>query len=135
MDLPSKQQVFDFEYVTDYGKKYDGQFTVLCSLNMGQKHTLELEKTRLLGNYINPTEGLIGLAIVLSNLRVKVIDGPAWWTQSNGGATIEDEDALVALFNKLQEAEGKWKMDLLEKAKVSLEKKETKKEKSSKETT
>jgi hypothetical protein len=121
MDLPLKQQVFDFEYVTELGKKYDGQFTVLCSLNIGQKHALELEKTRLLGNFAEPTPGLEGLAIVLSNLRAKVVDAPNWWMQSSGGATVEDEDALVALYRKLQEVEQKWKNDLLDKAKKAQE--------------
>lgn len=121
MDLPLKHQVFDFEYITELGKKYDGQFTVRCSLNIGQKHAMELEKSRLLGNFASPTAGLEGLAIVLSNLRHKVIDGPPWWTQSNGGANIEDEDALVALFRKLEETEIKWKTDLLDKAKKAQE--------------
>jgi len=121
MDLPLKQQVFNFEFTTDLGKKYDGQFTVLCSLNIGQKHALELEKTRLLGNFAAPTAKLEGLAICLSNLRSKILDGPNWWMQSSGGATIEDEDALVALFRKLQEVEDKWKEDLMEKAKKAQE--------------
>jgi hypothetical protein len=127
MDLPVKQQIFDFDFTTEYGKKYEGQFTVICSLNMGQKHNLELEKTRLLGNYVNPTDGLIGIAIVLSNLRVKIIDGPPWWTQSNGGASIDDEETLMSLFNKVQEVEAKWKKDLLEKTRESVEKKDKKK--------
>jgi len=121
MDLPLKHQVFDFEHTTDLGKKYDGTFTVRCSLNIGQKHALELEKTRLLGNYAAPSAGLEGLAIVLSNLRAKVMDGPNWWMQSSGGANIEDEDALVALYRKLEETETKWKTDLLDKAKKAQE--------------
>jgi hypothetical protein len=116
MDLPAKQQIFDFEHVTELGKKYDGQFTALCSLNVGQKHMLELEKTRLLGNFPNPTDSLDGIAIILSNLRAKLIDGPPWWTQSGGGYNIEDEDALVALYSKLLDVEAKWKTDLKEKA-------------------
>lgn len=122
MDLPLKHKVFDFEYTTEMGKKYDGTFTALCSLNVGQKHALELEKTRLLGNYPEPTEGLLGVALVLSNLRAKIVDAPNWWMQSNGGASIEDEDALVALYRKLEEVEAQWKTDLLDKAKAAREK-------------
>lgn len=121
MDLPMKQRIFDFDYTTDLGKKYDGQFTVLCSLNIGQKHMLELEQTRLLGNYAAPTPGLEGLALVLSNLRIKIIDGPNWWLQSAGGSNIDDEDALVSLYRKLEEVEKAWKTDLLEKAKKAQE--------------
>jgi len=124
MDLPAKQQVFDFEYVTELGKKYDGQFTVLCSLNVGQKHMMELEKTRLLGNFPNPTDSLDGIAIILSNLRAKLLDGPPWWMQSGGGYNIEDEDALVSLYRKVLDVEVKWKADLKEKAQKLKEKTE-----------
>ena len=116
MDLPSKEKTFDFEHVgEDTGKKYEGRFTVLCVLNVGQKHALALEKTRLQGSYVNPTDDLAGLAIILANLRAKVIDAPEWWKQSNGGALIEDESALVVLYRKVQEAEFEWKETLKKK--------------------
>ena len=116
MDLPLKERTFEFDHVGgDTAKEYKGRFTVLCTLNVGQKHSLALEKTRLLGNYANPTDDLAGLAIILANLRAKVVDGPEWWKQSQGGATIEDEDALVTLYRKVQEAEFEWKEELKKK--------------------
>lgn len=114
MNLPNKEKTFDFEYQGDL-KKYDGTFTVLAHLNVGQKHALSLEKTRLLGNYANPTDDLAGFAIILANLRIKIVDGPEWWKQSQGGSTIEDEDALVALYREVQKAEAEWKEDLKKK--------------------
>jgi hypothetical protein len=116
MDLPSKEKTFQFEHIGEtMGKKYEGQFTVLCVLNVGQKHALALEKTRLMGNYPNPTDDLAGFAVILANLRAKIVDGPEWWKQSGGGATIEDEDALVVLYRKVTEAEIEWKEDLKKK--------------------
>lgn len=118
MDLPSKESAFDFDHTgTDTGKRYEGQFKVLCLLDMGQKHRLELEKTRLLGNHPNPTDGLAGIAIILANLRVKLIDAPEWWKQSNGGFAIQDEDALVALYDKVLAAEAEWRKQMIEKGK------------------
>lgn len=116
MDLPQKQKVFDFDFTAELGKKYEGQFTVLCRLNIAQKHAMELEKTRLLGNYANPTDELAGLAIVLSTLRAKIIDSPEWWKQSLGGAALEDEDVLSALYRKVQDSEAEWKNEMLKKA-------------------
>lgn len=119
MDLPSKEKTFEFEHIGETtGKKYDGRFTVLCLLNVGQKHALGLEKTRLLGGYPNPTDDLITFAIILSNLRAKIIyaEAPEWWKQSHGGAVIEDEDVLVELYNRVQEAEQEWRDKLKEKA-------------------
>lgn len=114
--LPKNESVIDFNYTSETGKKYDGTFTVRCVLNIGQKHALALEKTRLLGNHANPTDDLLGIAVILSNLRIKIIDGPAWWTQSSGGWSIEDEDVLVALYDKVQTAESEWRKAIAETA-------------------
>ena len=117
MDLPSKEKTFAFEHVGETtGKKYDGQFTVLCVLNVGQKHAMALERTRLMGNYPNPTDDLAGFALILANLRAKIISAPEWWNQSGGGAVIDDEDTLVVLWRKITEAESEWKEDLKKKA-------------------
>ncbi len=116
MDLPSKEKTFDFEHTgLTMGKEYSGRFTVLCVLNVGQKHSMALETTRLLGNYPNPTGELTGFAVILAQLRAKIIDAPEWWKQSNGGSLIDDEDCLVALFRKVEEAEEQWKEDLKKK--------------------
>ena len=117
MDLPSKERTFEFNYVgLDTGKEYKGRFTVRCILTVGQKHSMSLERTRLLGNYENPTADLAGIALILSSLRAKVIDAPEWWKQSQGGTLIDDEDCLVELFRKVEEAELLWKADLKKKA-------------------
>lgn len=122
MDLPKNEAVFDFEHVGEItGKKYDGRFTVLCVLNMAQRHALELEKTRLLGNYSSPTDGLAGIALVLANLRSKIIDAPEWWKQSGGGYDLMDEDVLVTLYQKIQDAEIQWRETLKERAKKTQE--------------
>jgi len=116
VDLPNKQKTFEFDHIGESGKKYDGKFTVLCSLNVGQRVLLAQEKTRILGGHANPTDDLSGFAIILANLRAKIVEGPTWWQQSNGGNLIDDEDAVVALFRKLDEAELAWKDDLKKKA-------------------
>jgi len=117
MDLLTKERTVDISCTGEVtGKKYEGSFTVLCSLNIGQRHALALEKTRLLGNHSNPTDDLIGLSVILANLRIKVVDGPEWWKQSKGGSTLEDEEVIVTLFEKIQEAERLWKDSLKQKA-------------------
>jgi hypothetical protein len=110
MELPSNEAVFDIDVRGDATlKEYKGQFTCRCVLTMGQKHALELEKSRLLGSYTNPTDDLIGIAVIFANLRQKLIDGPEWWKQSAGGTTINDENVLVEVFNKIQKAENEWR--------------------------
>jgi len=117
MDLPTTQSVFDFDFTSELGKKFDGQFLVHCLLNMRQKHALELEKTRLLGNYANPTDELAGIAIILSGLRHRIISGPTWWEQSDGGYNLADIDVLTALYGKVISTETEWRTKLKEKTK------------------
>lgn len=117
MDLPNTQSAFDFDFTSELGKKYDGQFTVNCLLNMRQKHLLELEKTRLLGNYPNPTDELAGISVILANLRGRIVNGPTWWEQSDGGYNLTDIDVLTSLYNKVMATESEWRSKLKEKAK------------------
>lgn len=117
MELPKNEAIIDFNETGETtDKNYLGRFTVLCILNMGKKHQLELEKTRLQADFVNPTDGLAGIAIVLANLRTKILDAPEWWKQSNGGADIEDEDVLLKLYDKLREKEVEWKESIKKKA-------------------
>jgi hypothetical protein len=110
MELPKNEAVFEIDLQGDTTfKQYQGQFTCRCILTMGQKHAMELEKSRLLGNFPNPTGELEGLAIVFANLRAKVTDGPEWWKQSAGGSTISDENILVELHSKLNKVEAEWR--------------------------
>lgn len=119
MDLPKKERTFPFSYVSqESGITYEGSFTVKCKLNVAEKYQLELEKSRLMSDMANPTNGLMGMSIALSNLRTKIIDGPNWWTQGRG-LNIEDEDTLVALFDRVEEECMNWRKDLEEKAKAS----------------
>lgn len=116
MNLPAKELVIDFDFISQESEEqYKGSFTILCKLTIGQKHLMELEKNRLLGDMVNPTDELMAMAIVLSSLRAKISDGPSWWKDSLGGAKIEDEDVLYALFKATGEAEQKWKDQLKKK--------------------
>lgn len=117
MELPKNESVFDIDINGDTsGKRYEGQFSVRCVLNMGQKHAMELEKTRLMGNHSSPTDELIGYAVLFANLRAKIMDGPEWWKQSIGGSNIMDENVLVAVYNKILDAEVQWKEKVKEMA-------------------
>ena len=110
---------FNFDKTSELQRQYCGDFTIYCSLNMLQKHQLELEKSKLLGGHVNPSDGLFGLSIILANLRIKIKDGPSWWKESKGGFTIEDEDILVALLNKGDEVEQEWKRNIIQKTSIT----------------
>lgn len=110
MELPKNEAVFEIDIQGDTTlKQYQGQFTCRCILTMGQKHTMELEKSRLLGSYNNPTLELQGIARILAELRAKLTDAPEWWKQSQGGTNLSDENLLVELYTKVEKAEQEWR--------------------------
>jgi hypothetical protein len=114
MDLPKNEKVFLFEHTGSTSQfLYTGQFTVKCVLNIADKRILEIEKTKLQSDFVNPTDDLRVLADILANLKVRVIDAPEWWKQSNNGATLLDQDALIALFYKVIDQEVAWREELL----------------------
>lgn len=121
-DLPKKEQSFVFNEVGEVTTRpYEGEFTVRAILNMGQKHQLELEKTMLQADSKAPTAGLSGISNVLAELRVRIIDGPEWWEQSRGGALIDDENVLLALYQKIIDTEITWRQSLRDQTKKAVE--------------
>lgn len=123
MDLPINEKTFVFDAVGSItGTEYRGEFTVKCVLNIGDKHQLELEKTRLQADYQNPTDGLASIAILLSNLRVRILKGPEWWEQSLGGTKILDDHIVVELYDKVMQQEDKWREEVKAKGKKSASK-------------
>ncbi len=116
MDLPKKERTFGLSHVSEEsGLTYEGTFTIKCKLNVAEKYQLELEKSRLMSDMANPSTGLMGIAIILGTLRTKIIDGPNWWTQGKG-LGIDDEDALVALYEKVEAESLEWRKELADKA-------------------
>ena len=117
--LPKRERTFQFESVgNDTGRKYEGKFTVKTILKIREKHQLELEKTILQADTKSPTAGLRGISNVLAELRVRVVDGPEWWKQSEGGADLDDENVLLDLYDKTLEQEAEWRKDLKEMTKT-----------------
>ena len=113
MDLPKNERTFDFNAVGDnFGKAYNGTFTVRCVLNIFERRLLELEKSKLRSDIVNPTPDLIALTTILANLRLRVKEAPEWWKQSNGGDNMEEENVLVELFDKVMEQETLWRKNL-----------------------
>ncbi len=113
--LPKNEKTFEVDVLgTDTGVQYQGQFTVKCILNMADRHSMEMEKTRLMADYANPSGGLAGIAITLATLRTKVIKGPPWWENSDGGINIMDENVIIAVYDQCSQAESEWRKSLKE---------------------
>jgi hypothetical protein len=116
MSLPKKQRTFYFDYTDDYGEQYKANFTIKCRLTMRERHAMELEKSRILGGNVNPTNGLMGIAVMVATLRAHIAEAPSWWTESDCGLDLDDEEIVVALFDKLTTEQLAWHDELTKKA-------------------
>jgi len=122
MSLPKNESSFDFLHVGELtGNKYDGQFTVKCVLSLGDKRLLEIEKSRLTADLMNPTGNLSALGSVVANLRVRVTDAPDWFNQKIMNLDILDEEVLFELYSKCLEKSEEWRDKVKEKAEEKTE--------------
>ena len=111
--LPKNEKTFEIDLVgKDTGVKYHGIFTVRCVLNMAMRHAMEMEKTRLMADFANPSGGLAGIAITLATLRTKIIKGPPWWESSDGGVNVMDDNIILAIYDECNKAEVEWRESL-----------------------
>jgi hypothetical protein len=109
MDLPKNQKSFQLDHTGELtGKRYEGTFTVKCVLNMAEKRKLEIERSGLSADLTNPTGNLNAIALVVSNLRVRVTDAPDWFKQAILSLDIIDEDVLFEIYSKALDKSEEW---------------------------
>lgn len=117
MDLPKNQKSFQLDYTGEItGKRYEGTFTVKCVLNMAEKRKLEIERSGLSADLTNPTGNLNAIALVVSNLRVRVTDAPDWFKQSIMSLDILDEDVLFEVYSKALDKSEEWLSEVKKKS-------------------
>ena len=122
MDLPKNERKFHFSEKGDATQhQYEGDFLVKCVLDIGDKVVLGIEKSRITADLVNPTNHLEAIGVILSNLRVRIIESPEWWKQSKGGFDIIDENIISSLYQKALEQEQEWVEALRDKAKEKTE--------------
>lgn len=116
MGLPKNESGFDFSHVGEVsGKKYEGQFTVKCMLNLADKRIMEIEKSRLTADLQNPTGNLSALGAVVANLRVRIIDGPDWYNQIIMSLDTLDEELIFELYAECLKKSDEWRKSVKEK--------------------
>jgi hypothetical protein len=90
------------------GSRFLGDFKVKVVLSNSER----LAEARLYKNFLPNDQSVSPRdradAIVLSELAVKVIDGPDWWKESDSGKNMVDMEPLYALLVKIKEEGVKW---------------------------
>jgi len=113
MSLPDRNRTFYFDYTDEFGNRTEGNFTIKCRLTMRERHAMELEKSRALGGNQNPTNALMGIAVMAATLSTHIVKSPNWWEQSNNGMDLEDENVVVALYDQLTSEQLAWRDELV----------------------
>jgi len=114
--LPKNERTFSIKVEGDTsGETFEGQFTARCVLNMSERHSKELEKTRLMADYANPSGTLSGIAEILSTVRAKLTKWPDWWANLDYGSKILDENVVVQIYDEVQALEREWRSEVRKK--------------------
>lgn len=113
MNLPKNEKSFMFEKVGEItGYKYDGQFVVKCALSLADKRAIEIEKSRISMDLMNPTGNLDAISRLIANLRVRVISGPEWFNQQVNTMQILDEEVAFEVYSLCLKASEEWIKEL-----------------------
>jgi hypothetical protein len=115
--LPKNEMTVHFDEIgVDTGLPYQGDFIVKCALTIQDKHSVALEKTRLMADTANPTGDLAGIAVTLAEVRARIIKAPEWWAETDRGAKMFDENILLRLYDKFMDCEDNWKTSIRDSA-------------------
>lgn len=113
MNLPKNEKSFHFSKEGEVtGFKYEGEFTVKCALSLGDKRLIEIEKSRLSVDLMNPTGNLDAISRIMANLRVRVLKGPEWFTQQVNTMNILDEEIVFEVYSECLKAAEDWLKEL-----------------------
>lgn len=110
MDLPKNEKTFDFKHEGEIDS-YQGRFTVKCVLSLADRYARELEISKMKVGLSATTDELTAISEMISNLKVRIIDGPDWWKKTNG-LEIMDISCIMALYDKVLEQEVEWRKEL-----------------------
>jgi hypothetical protein len=101
--------------------KYEGHFSFKCKLTMQEKYRLEMEKSRMIADIKEPTEGLENIISIIVALKTKIIKSPQWWAESDNGMNLIDDNVILEIYEKCVQAEFEWEKEVTELSEVKSE--------------
>lgn len=105
------------------GLPFEGKFKVNLVLSRREAFIADERRRYILGaNPLGAMPSLNGEALMLGDLFVRIIDGPKWWTDSDHGLNLKDENVVGLLWKNVSELVEKHRESVQGKAKESLEK-------------
>ena len=83
-----------------------------CALSLADKRLIEIEKSILSVDLMNPTGNLDAISRLIANLRVRVISGPEWFNQQVNTMSILDENIVFDVYSECVKASEDWIKEL-----------------------
>lgn len=120
------------------GTSYTGDFVVKTLLTRRDNFAADERKRLIIGNVSNPAmvpPHIHGEAYMLSQLSVRVVNGPDWYIRSDNGMDLTDSNIIGEIFRLALEKEDERKTALGKTAEQALEKLSKKAKKTGTETT
>jgi hypothetical protein len=98
-------ETFDVNVVGNAtGQTWAGSFTVKPLLSWRDGLAQDKLRRELLGaDAQNASPDAVAMAVILSELSVRVIDAPAWWKESKGGLDLPDDEVITTIYSKMRE--------------------------------
>ena len=105
------------------GRVYDGKFTVKTLLNRRENFIADERRRFIVGsNSQGVAPSLSGEAYILGQLSVRIVESPKWWTESDNGLDLPDENIIGTIFKLMEEKVAEFEAEVKGQAKTSLEK-------------
>lgn len=105
------------------GMPYEGKFVIKTILSRRDNFIADERRRMIIGmNPAGAMPSLQGEALMLSLLSVRIMESPKWWTDSDNGLDLKDENIIGVLYQLCEEKAKEYQADLAKNAKASLEK-------------
>ena len=83
------------------GKTLSGKFTVKKRLSFKDQLARDQRRRELLGPAKGePSDRALNAADVFSELNVRIVDAPTWWTGAEDGLGLEDDGVVGAVYRE-----------------------------------
>lgn len=88
------------------GEKFPGDFEVKKRLTHADNLRKDQVRRQLLGGQSGePSARAASIALILSELAVRIVSAPKWWTESEGGLKLEDDDVIGKVYDEAMRIE------------------------------
>lgn len=83
------------------GEKWTGDFSAKKRLSHRDALRKDQVRRELLGAQPGePSDRALSIAVILSELSVRLTRTPRWWSEKNGGLDLDDENVLAEVYQK-----------------------------------